>query len=140
MSKTEEIKARMIEKMMKERQKAEEKKEMPKKPIIATDANFEEIVSKYPLVVVDVWAPWCGPCLIVAPVIEELARDYQGKVVFGKMNVDENQGIARKYGIMSIPTLLIFKNGKLVDAPVGAMPREMLEPMIIKHLGSEKYE
>lgn len=112
----------------------EHKESFLNKPVIVTDATLPEMVQKYPLVVVDCWAPWCAPCHIVAPVIEELAKDYNGKIVFGKLNIDENQRIAMKYGIMSIPTLLIFKNGKLVDAPIGAMPREMLEPIITKHL------
>ena len=84
--------------------------------------------------VIDCWAPWCGPCRFVSPVIEELARDYVGKISFGKLNVDKNQRVATQYGIMSIPTLLVFKEGKLVDKIVGAMPRQMLEPKITKHL------
>ena len=99
-----------------------------------TDSNFSEMVKKYPLLVVDCWAPWCAPCRMVAPVIEELARDYQGKITFGKLNVDTNQLTAMKYRIMSIPTLLIFKNGELVDQKIGAMPRRMLEPEITKYL------
>ena len=71
---------------------------------------------------------------MIAPIIEEMAKDYTGKIVFGKLNTDEAQGIAMKYGIMSIPTLLIFKNGKLVDQSIGAMPRQMLEPKIMKYL------
>ncbi|RLF47883.1 MAG: thioredoxin [Thermoplasmata archaeon] len=108
--------------------------EWPSQPITVTDDNFDSIVGKYPLVVVDCWAPWCMPCRMIAPVIEELARDYAGKVVFAKLNTDENPEITMKYRIMSIPTLLIFKHGKLVDLAVGAMPRRMLEPIIKKHL------
>ncbi len=112
----------------------EEKAEWPNEPISVTDGTFQETVQKYPLVVIDCWAPWCGPCRMVAPVIEEMARDYTGKIVFGKLNVDEARGTAIKYRIMSIPTLLIFKNGKLADQSVGAMPRQMLEPRITKYL------
>jgi thioredoxin 1 len=103
------------------------------KPIEINDATFEEVI-KNPLVVVDCWAPWCGPCRMVAPVVEEMARDYAGKILFGKLNVDENQKVPAQHQIMSIPTLLVFKEGKLVDRIVGAMPRQMLEPKITKHL------
>lgn len=95
-----------------------------------------EVVEKNPLVVVDCWAPWCGPCQFVGPIIEELARDYAGKVLFGKLNVDENPLTATQYQIMGIPTLLVFKNGKLADRIIGAMPREMLEPRIARYLKS----
>ena len=103
-------------------------------PIDLTDATFGEAVQGNPIAVIDCWAPWCGPCRYVAPIIEELARDYAGRIFFGKLNVDENQKIALKYGIMSIPTLLVFKKGKLVDRIVGAMPKQRLEPMITRHL------
>jgi thioredoxin 1 len=93
-----------------------------------------EVVRKNPLVVVDCWAPWCGPCYMVAPVVEELARDHAGKILFGKLNVDENRRTAMQYQIMSIPTMLVFKNGKLVDRIIGAMPRQMLEPKITRYL------
>ena len=104
------------------------------KPVTVTDATFKEMIQNHPLVVVDCWAPWCGPCHMVAPVIEEMARDYAGKILFGKLNVDENQEVAMEYQIMSIPTLLVFKNGILVDRIVGAMPRQMLEPKITRYL------
>ena len=104
------------------------------KPVEITDATFKEMIQNHSLVVVDCWAPWCGPCNMVAPVIEELARDYAGKILFGKLNVDENQEVCMQYKIMGIPTLLVFKNGKLVERIVGAMPRQMLEPKIACHL------
>jgi len=103
--------------------------------IEATDATFEEAVAGPGLVVVDCWAVWCGPCRMVAPVIEELAKDYAGKVKFAKLDVDKNPGTARKFGIQSIPTLLFFKDGKMVDQKIGAMPKAMLEPIIKKHVG-----
>ncbi len=106
----------------------------PIEPIIVTDGKFEETVRKYPLVVVDCWAPWCGPCIMIAPIIEELAKKFQGKIVFGKLNTDENQETLKDYNIMSIPTLLIFRSGKIVDRNIGAMPREELEPKITKYL------
>jgi len=95
-------------------------------PIKVTDVDIETNVKKYPLMIVDCWAPWCGPCRMVGPIIEELAKEMQGKIVFGKLNVDENRVTSMKYGIMSIPTLLVFKSGNLVDNIIGAMPKEML--------------
>jgi len=93
--------------------------------IIFTDQNFEQEVlqSKIP-VVVDFWAPWCGPCRIVSPIIEDLAKEYEGKVKVGKLNVDENNQTASQYNIMSIPSILIFKNGKPVKTMVGAQGKE----------------
>lgn len=111
-----------------------EVKDWPDDPIVVTDATLPQITTKYPLVIIDCWAEWCGPCHMIAPVIEELARDYSGKIVFGKLNTEENRMSANRFSIMSIPTLLVFKNGKLVDQMVGAMPRQELEPMITKHL------
>ena len=104
------------------------------RPVEVTDETFTDLVQSHPLVVVDCWAPWCAPCRMIAPVIEEMARDYAGKIVFGKLNMDENPRTAMKYQIMSIPTLLVFKEGRLVDRIVGAMPRNMLEPKITRHL------
>jgi len=106
----------------------------PNKPVDLTDGTFKDAVQNHPLAVVDCWAPWCGPCRFVSPIIEELARDYAGKIFFGKLNVDEHQAVAVQYGIMSIPTLLVFKNGVLVDKIIGAMPRRMLEPRITRNL------
>jgi len=104
------------------------------KPVKVRDGTFMEVVRKNPLVVVDCWASWCGPCRMVGPVVEELARDYAGKILFGKLNVDENRRTAMQYQIMSILTLLVFKNGKLVDRIIGAMPKQMLEPKITRYL------
>jgi thioredoxin 1 len=111
-----------------------QKKSAANKPVDLTDATFKEAIQNHTLVVVDCWAPWCGPCLYVSPVIEEIAQDYAGKIFFGKLNVDENRRVAMQYSIMSIPTLLIFKNGRLVDQIIGAMPRGMLEPKITRYL------
>jgi len=129
----ERIKQAKLHEMMK-KMSSEKQKTFPNEPIEITDATFKEIIQKHPLVVVDCWAPWCGPCRMVAPVIRELARDYAGKILFGKLNVDENPEVSAQYQIMSIPTLLVFKNGKLVDKIVGAMPRQMLEPKITRYL------
>ena len=98
----------------------------PDYPIHLSDENFEEAVKKYSFVVIDLWAPWCMPCNMVTPVIESLAKKHKGKVFFGKVNIDENPAIANKFGVMSIPTLLVFKNGEKVDELVGAMPENML--------------
>jgi len=106
----------------------------PTMPIELADVTFSEVIRKYPLVVVDCWAEWCAPCRMVGPVVEELARDYRGRIVFGKLNVDSNVRTAQQYGIMSIPTLLVFKNGQLANQLVGAMPRDMLEPQITMYL------
>jgi thioredoxin 1 len=104
------------------------------KPVKVTDATFKETIQDHSIVVVDCWAPWCAPCRMVAPIIDELALDYAGKILFGKLNVDENREVAIKYQIMSIPTLLVFKNGELIDRIIGAQPREMLEPKLSRHL------
>lgn len=87
---------------------------------IVTDANFAGTIGGGMPVMVDFWATWCGPCRMIAPLVEELASEYDGKVVIGKCNVDENQEVPMKYGIRNIPTLLFFKNGELVDRMVGA--------------------
>jgi thioredoxin 1 len=107
---------------------------MPDTPLHVSDANLDSTVNKYPVMVVDCWAPWCGPCNMVGPVVEELARQMKGKVVFGKLNVDENPATSMKYGIMSIPSLLMFKNGQLIDTFVGAMPEPILREKITSHL------
>lgn len=99
--------------------------------IVLNDENFKEEVldSKVP-VLVDFWAEWCAPCLMVAPAIEEISRKYAGRLKVGKLNVDENPLISAKYGIQSIPTFIIFKNGKVLGQTAGAMPREGLEAKI----------
>jgi len=132
----EKIRMKKLREMLKRASKAEKKtkEEALAKPVEVTDSNFNEVTRNYPLVVVDCWAPWCPPCRIIAPIIEELAKDYAGKILFGKLNVDENQKTALEYGIMSIPTLLIFKNGELCDRIIGAMPRRILEPRITRYL------
>jgi thioredoxin 1 len=92
-----------------------------------TDANFDELVLKSDKpVLVDFWAEWCGPCRMVGPIVEELAKDYEGKAVIGKVNVDENSEISGKFGIRNIPTLLVFKNGEIVDKQVGVAPKNAL--------------
>ncbi len=100
-----------------------------------TDANFDELVlqSDKP-VLVDFWAEWCGPCRMVGPIVEELATEYEGKAVVGKVNVDNNQEIAGKFGIRNIPTLLVFKGGEVVDKQVGVVPKNVLAGKIDAHM------
>ncbi len=106
------------------------------KPIDIDDSNFEEIVSKAKTpVLIDFWAPWCAPCKMVAPVVEELSAEYEGKVSFGKVNVDEAPKIAVKYGIMSIPTLIVFKDGQPVSNIVGYRPKAQLKESLDAALG-----
>ena len=100
------------------------------KPIVVSDRNFEQTIKSYPLVVVDCWAAWCAPCRAIAPVVDELARQYSGKIVFGKLNVDENPETAQRFSIMAIPTLLVMKNAKEVDRIVGALPKSELQEKI----------
>ncbi|WP_406660709.1 thioredoxin [Methanolobus sp. ZRKC3] len=96
----------------------------PASPVTVTNATFDSLVSQYPLFLIDCWAEWCGPCRMLSPVIDELATELQGKVVFGKLNVDHNRMISSRFAISSIPAMLIFKDGKLVDQITGAVPRQ----------------
>jgi len=99
-----------------------------------TDKTFDQFVKQNMLVVVDCWAPWCGPCRAVAPKIEELAKEMAGKVAFGKLNTDENEGVPMRFNISAIPTLLLFKNGEFVDRVVGAGTKEFMKSKFEKHL------
>ncbi|MBC7389139.1 MAG: thioredoxin [Opitutaceae bacterium] len=107
---------------------------MAHKAVEITDANFQDIIKSDKPVLVDFWAEWCGPCKMIGPVVEELAGEFEGKAVVGKVNVDENAAISAKYGIRSIPTLLIFKNGEIVDKQVGAVPKAVLFKKLEAHL------
>lgn len=105
------------------------------KPLTITDDNFEAEVIKSDLpVLIDFWAVWCGPCKMIAPIVEELSNDYEGKLKVGKLDVDENQQIAIKYGVRSIPTVLLFKNGEVKETIIGAVPKSVfidkLEPVL----------
>lgn len=99
---------------------------MAHKAIEITDANFDEIINSDKPVLVDFWAEWCGPCRMVGPVVEQLAGEYEGKAIVGKVDVDANPQTSQKFGIRSIPTLLVFKNGQVVDKQVGAVPKAAL--------------
>lgn len=103
--------------------------------VIVNDTNFKEEVLESDIpALVDFWAEWCGPCLMVAPVLKEIAEEYKGKLKVCKVNVDGAPNTASKYGVMSIPTLAIFKNGKVVDKIVGALPKTELEPTIKRYI------
>lgn len=104
------------------------------KPMEVNDDTFKETIKKYPMVVVDCWAGWCQPCKMIAPSVEQLAKEMSGKVVFGKLDVDANAITPAEYGIMSIPTLLIFKGGEHVDTIIGAVPKSMLKESIERHM------
>jgi thioredoxin 1 len=98
----------------------------PYVPIILNDYNFSDSLSKYSLLVVDFWAPWCGPCKMMAPVIEQLSHELAGKIVFGKLNVDDSPHISNAFEIQSIPTIMVFKEGRPVDRIIGAMTKSQL--------------
>lgn len=99
--------------------------------VVLTDQNFADEVEKATMpVLVDFWATWCGPCKIVGPIVEELAKEYTGKLKVGKLDVDQNQQVSGKYGIMSIPTLMFFKNGQVVKTIIGAQGKETLKKAI----------
>jgi len=106
---------------------------MPK-TVEVTDASFDGFVKEHPKVVVDCWAAWCGPCRMLSPIIDQLSEEKAG-ITFGKLNVDQNRVIPMRYGIMSIPTLLYFRDGKLVDKTLGALPKAALEARLSSVMG-----
>jgi thioredoxin 1 len=104
------------------------------KAIEITDANFEEITKSDKPVLVDFWAEWCGPCKMIGPVVEELAGEYEGKAIVAKMDVDANPNTAIKFGIRSIPTLLVFKNGQVMEKQIGAARKADLSKLLDNHV------
>ncbi|MCU0799928.1 MAG: thioredoxin [Candidatus Thermoplasmatota archaeon] len=119
----EELRKKRREMYVKQADEEKQRFGWPDTPMVLTDANFRETVALYPLMLVDLWAPWCGPCKMLGPVIEQLARELKGKVVFGKLNVDENPQTASSFKVMSIPTMLVIKERELVDRITGAVPK-----------------
>jgi thioredoxin 1 len=127
----EQIKQRKIQAMLNQA----EQKQANTHPLTITDANFETTVKSNSLLVVDFWAPWCGPCRMVSPVIEQLSAEYAGKVTFAKMNVDENQLVPSSFTVMSIPTIVVFHNGQAVERIVGAYPKAHIEAAFKRYIG-----
>jgi len=125
------IRENKIRKLKKEQEKAEE---MSKEPVHLTDSTFEETIKKNSLVLVDFWAGWCGPCIALAPTIVELSEEYTGKILIGKLNVDENPKTAECFQVFSIPTLVVLKDGCEVDRIVGLCPKKHIESALKKHL------
>jgi len=103
-------------------------------PITLADDGFDLAVERYDLMVVDFWAPWCGPCVVMAPVIEELAEEYAGRVTFGKLNTDENPTTTERFGVMGIPTLVILQGGNEVERIVGAVPKQEIRNVLDRYL------
>jgi len=131
----EELKHIREKKLMKFIEDEERRRKMGVEPVHLTESNFNEIVKKHPLVLVDFWAPWCGPCIALDPTIEELAKEYAGKVLVGRLNVDENRNTAECFQVFSIPTMLMMKNGCEVDRIVGLVPKKHIEAILKRHLG-----
>lgn len=111
----------------------EKKTDTGDKPVHVTDSNFNEITRKHSLSLIDFWASWCGPCQALAPTIEELAKEYAGKVFVGKLDVDENPQTAERFQVFSIPTMLIMKNGQETDRIVGCVQKKYIEATLRKH-------
>ncbi len=126
-------------KKLKELKKKLELKSLPYKIDVDEKTFDKEVIerSKEVSVIVDFWAEWCKPCLLIAPILESLAKKYKGKVILAKVNVDENRNLAAKYGIMSIPTVKMFKNGKPVDEFIGVIPKEAIEKWIRRYIDAE---
>lgn len=127
---------RIKEKKLRELMELKGKKQgMSAEPVHVTDSNFNETVREQSPALIDFWASWCGPCIALAPIIEEIAKAYAGKVLVGKLNVDQNPRTAERFQIFSIPTMLIIKDGREVDRIVGLVPKERIEAVLRKHLG-----
>ncbi|MEM3576940.1 MAG: thioredoxin [Candidatus Bathyarchaeia archaeon] len=127
----EHIRAKKLQELMKAQK---ERVQMPTEPAHLTDSNFDSVISKNALALIDFWAPWCGPCRALAPTIDELCKEYAGKIFIGKLNVDENPQTAERFQVFSIPTLVLMKNGKEVDRIVGLVPKNRIEAILDKHL------
>lgn len=132
-SELEQIRLKKIQTML---DVATRRETISKQPIILNDNNFSAAVKENTLLVVDFWAAWCGPCRMVAPIIEQLAAEYADKVVFGKINVDENQIVPSTYGIMGIPTIIVFYQGHAVDTIVGACSKSRIETVFKRYMNN----
>lgn len=108
--------------------------EWPDKPVTVTDSDMDDFVNKYDTAVIDCWAEWCGPCKMMEPILDEAAEEMKGLVAFGKLNVDSNREKSMEYGVSSIPTLLVFKNGELKDQFIGVLPKDALKEKLEKHI------
>jgi thioredoxin 1 len=135
MSEDNELEQIKLKKIQAIHNQAETAKQVNTHPLTLTDSNFQATLKANPLVVVDFWAPWCGPCRMVGPIIEQLAAEYAGKVTFSKMNIDENQAIPSSFSVMSIPTIVVFKNGQAVERIVGAYPKTHIEATFKRYIG-----
>lgn len=125
------------EKRMKKLQQIVNEKELLKnikEPLNLDDSNFAPTINKYPLLLVDFWAPWCGPCRMMSPIIDQVGKEYIGKLVVGKVNVDENPHISGQFGISSIPTLILFKRGQAVNNIIGSVSKGRIDEMVKMHL------
>ncbi|MHB1622218.1 MAG: thioredoxin [Cuniculiplasma sp.] len=127
----EEIRKRMMSRIQEENVRKEVKKV---KPVELNDRSFNDEVKKNKIMVVDFWASWCAPCRFLSPIVEELAQEYDGKISFGKVDVDANPEVSSSFNITSIPTVIMFKNGKVADVSIGAVPKPMLEAKLKKLL------
>ena len=125
------------EKRMKKLQQIVNEKELLKnitEPLNLDDSDFAETINKFPLLLVDFWAPWCGPCRMMSPIVDQVGKEYHGKLVVGKVNVDENPNISRQFGISSIPTLILFKRGQAVNNIIGSVSKSRIDEMVRMHL------
>ena len=125
------------EKRMKKLQQIVNEKELLKnikEPLNLDDSNFAQTINKYPLLLIDFWAPWCGPCRMMSPIIDQVGKEYIGKLVVGKVNVDENPNISRQFGISSIPTLILFKRGQAVNNIIGSVSKSRIDEMVRMHI------
>ena len=125
------------EKRMKKLQQIVNEKELLKnikEPLNLDDSNFAQTINKYPLLLVDFWAPWCGPCRMMSPIIDQVGKEYIGKLVVGKVNVDESPNISGQFGISSIPTLILFKRGQAVNNIIGSVSKSRIDEMVKMHL------
>ena len=134
----EDVELRLInEKRMKKLQQIVNEKELLKnikEPLNLDDSNFAQTINKYPFLLVDFWAPWCGPCRMMSPLIDQVGKEYIGKLVVGKVNVDENPHISGQFGISSIPTLILFKRGQVVNNIIGSVSKGRIDEMVRMHL------